>query len=35
LTFNANASASVAACYFYIQLQGNRFVDPNHGKYVC
>lgn len=35
LTFNVNSHATVATCYFYIQLQGKQFVDPNHGKYLC
>jgi branched-chain amino acid transport system substrate-binding protein len=35
LTFNANGNSSVHRCYFSIQLRGDRFVDPSHGKYTC
>jgi branched-chain amino acid transport system substrate-binding protein len=35
LTFNANGNASIATCYFAITMQNGRFVDPNHGKYIC
>jgi branched-chain amino acid transport system substrate-binding protein len=35
LTFNANGNASIARCYFAIQLKGGKFADPSNGKYVC
>jgi branched-chain amino acid transport system substrate-binding protein len=35
LTFNANGNASIARCYFAIQLKGGKFTDPANGKYTC